>query len=69
MNEDTKYDLSLLVLGIFSLYLGFSWKKPSYGGGFVQKYTAIVFGSFIYLLCYNIITWFGIKNIAVCFNL
>ncbi len=57
MNEDTKYDLLLLVLGIFSLYLGLSWKKPSYGGGFVHKYTAIVLG--VLVICFAIISLLG----------
>jgi hypothetical protein len=43
--EDNIKDLFLFVgLSIISLYLGLSWKKPSYGGGVVHKWGAICAG-------------------------
>jgi hypothetical protein len=45
MSEHTKYSLLAILLGIICLYLGLTWKKPTYGGGIVQKYTSIVLGA------------------------
>ena len=53
--ENIKYLFISAGLSVFGLYWGLSWKNPSYGGGVVHKYTAIIIGifsgiCFIYLL-------------------
>jgi len=53
--ESTKYALLFAGISIISLYLGLTWGKPSYGGGTVRKYGALVMGTIcglysIYLL-------------------
>ena len=56
MYDDTKYNILSILLGLVALYLGLTWKKPSYGGGVVQKYTSIVVG--IMSLLYGIFSLF-----------
>jgi len=52
MNEDLKYGLLFLGIGVLSLYIGISWKKPSYGGGVGHKYASIGVG--VIFLAYSI---------------
>ena len=42
--ENIKYMFLFTGVGIVSLYSGLSWKKPSYPGGLVHKYSAICAG-------------------------
>jgi hypothetical protein len=46
--EDSfKYFFLFFGLSIVSLYFGLSWEKPSYGGGYVHKYSSICIGSLL----------------------
>ena len=42
--KNVKYFLLFAGLSIISLYLGLSWKRPTYGGGAVHKYAAVSLG-------------------------
>jgi hypothetical protein len=43
--KNTYYGLLFISIGLLVLILGLMWKKPTYGGGVVQKYTSIVVGT------------------------
>ena len=43
-DQSTKFALMFAGMSIVSLYLGLTWRKPSYGGGVVRKYGALVMG-------------------------
>ena len=55
MKDNDNYDVLMIIIGAFSLYMGLRWKKPSYGGGIAHKYGAIALG-FIFIV-------FGVKSI------
>ena len=44
-DETVKYLFMVTGISILNLYIGLSWKKPSYGGGLVHKYAAISTGA------------------------
>lgn len=50
MSEDIKYGLLFLGMGVLSLYIGLSWRRPNWGGGKVHKYGAIIMGGFCVLI-------------------
>jgi hypothetical protein len=56
MQKDTAYNILFILVGIVSLILGLTWKKPTYGGGTVRKYGAIILG--VILLLYGIFSLF-----------
>jgi hypothetical protein len=56
MQKDTGYTILFILVGIVSLILGLTWKKPTYGGGTVRKYGAIILG--VTFLLYGIFSLF-----------
>jgi len=56
MQKDTGFNILFILIGMVSLILGLTWKKPTYGGGFVRKYGAIILG--IIFLLYGVFSFF-----------
>jgi len=56
MAESSATDILLIPVGAIMLYLGLSWKRPSYAGGNVRKFGLIFVESFF--IVYGIISVF-----------
>ena len=56
MNRNINMDLLFILIGIIALIVGLTWKKPSYGGGVVHKYAAIIIGTLFVI--YGVISLF-----------
>jgi len=50
MNANLKNGFFFIAMGLLSLIIGIKWKKPTYTGGAVHKYSSIVFGVFCVLV-------------------
>ena len=44
MNENIKYGILFILVGVIGLFLGITWKKPNYESGKVRKYLSIAGG-------------------------